>query len=442
MWLERIAIFGVPIAAVLLTVLLLLGPGRERTVIGVRAHGLLTPTSQELALRVRTVAHSGKRFRPIGREQLSLSVEHAGKTLGRWRGPTRPHGNAEVRISLTSPLPSGATIRVAIDDQAIATSSLRRKAVLATRPAETTNTPAIGSIGIHVPRRRALASFPEQLIISARIAAKPDDGEGNWPNLVLTATGAEVDKPERHGSAECSTASCLFHWTTHFTPRAPTACAAMSQLDHSGPSLQHSAPLPIAGGGWWLLPGAETSRRATLRASGPREHVWVSLYGRDGRHWGARVKTRIDRSGFSEAKVNLPPIPSGPFRLVASSDFIENPSTSWLLRPDLGQLDEAKLGLVFDTLPPKVKLEERRSQGARWPVFGLVLSAGLFELLYILYRARRSRARLRAHFETAKATGPQHALLTRPPLYWLVLASATLLAAFAALATLSLVVGR
>ncbi len=440
MWLERIAVFGVPIGAVLLTVLLLLGPGREQTVIGLRAHGLVTTGSEHIALRLRTMAHSGRRYRPVPRDSVELTVEHQGKSLGRWRGTTRPHGSAEAQIRLNSPLPPAAIVRVAIDGMVATTAAFKRSERLATLATREPKIPPTGQLTVHVPRGRALASFPERLQITAHV--KTDSVEPSWPQLSLASLGTEIDEPSHNGPPTCSGQSCVYRWTAHYTPHAPTAQLQLLLRTNNKTPWKQAVTLPIANGGWWLKPGAETSRRATLRASGPREHVWVSLYDRDGRRWGARVETRIDHSGFSEANVNLPPLPNGAFRLVASSDFAENPATSWTLAPHREPLAEVSLGLVFDTLPPKVSLEQRRSQNARWPVFGLVLSAGFFELLYLLYRSRQSGAKLRAHFKAVDAKAANETLMTRPPLYWLVLASASLVAAFAALATLSLVVGR
>jgi hypothetical protein len=280
------------------------------------------------------------------------------------------------------------------------------------------------------------------MVVSAHLRSDTRGAVPHWPNIVLSASGAEVDLATRAGTPDCSSDACVYRWRSHITPRAPAAELDVRIGADPKNARRWTFSVPIAGGGWWLAPGAEQTRRAVVRASGPREHVWLSIYGRAGRLWGARVAARIDKSGFSEATAELPPLPAGPLQLVAASDVSETPATRWSLRPTGERLGEAPLGLVFDTLPPRVSAEQRRGRRARWPVFGLVLAAGLFELLYVAYRARGSRNKLKAHFAAARAEGPVAALLVKTPLYWLVVASGSLVAAFAVLAALSLVVGR
>ncbi|HZO13765.1 MAG TPA: hypothetical protein VFB62_10925, partial [Polyangiaceae bacterium] len=96
--LDRLAIYGVPALAGLVTAAVLIGPGREQQVVGARVWGFVSQGAQSSALRVHTVLHYGGAYLSSAQDEIELTVEHEGRVLGSWRGATAESGLAEVVV--------------------------------------------------------------------------------------------------------------------------------------------------------------------------------------------------------------------------------------------------------------------------------------------------------------------------------------------------------
>lgn len=217
----------------------------------------------------------------------------------------------------------------------------------------------------------------------------------------------------------------------------------------SGELGRWQGQLPAQPGGIWIDPTlreTDAGPELLIRAATPREEAFLSLVSPQGRFFGAIVAMQTDDRGFSSARVVLPPLPQEAITILVSGGAGEAPAdtSAWPLRPRRGSVSRAYARLLVDGMPAAIAAEERRQTEARRPAYGLVLAAGLFELLYLWRRRRASRRRLSAHLTRAseKPDGEPDAqavaaMQQSMPLLWLTLLMGGLALMFAILAALT-----
>jgi hypothetical protein len=430
--LERLAIYGVPAFAGVVTALVLLGPGGEREVVGARAWGLCGKGARVCALRLHTVVHYSGAYLSVRRDDLEVLVEQGGRSLGRWTGSTPDSGLVEAMVRFDAPLGASARLRVRQGEDTLAEADFVTVEPLAPRaiaPLATTD-----AVTVRVPRGTLAPPFPEIVEVSART---PESDEA--PRLKAEGVGAElrvVGEPERR----CDEASCEHRWRLEAVANAPTAQLEIG-VTQGAEELHWRGELPVHNGAMWLDPASVGRGELAIEAPSPRSQAYLSLVTKEGRVWGAIVEMTTDLGGISRGSVPLGELPEGAATLVASSDAsAQAGAVGWPLRPELGTIDPPPLLRLVDGMPERVAAETARHQRSRRPAFGLVIAAGLFELLFLWRQNRLSRAQLELHLRGASRNldaAELRKLSGSMPLLWLSLLAGGLALAFAILAAVA-----
>lgn len=102
-----------PSVAVLATAALVLGPGRERPVVGARVWGVAAEGARAAAWRIETLERQfgSDRALPVG--ALELTVEQGGRPLATWVGDSGEDGIAEALFEVPEPLDGPLEVRIA-----------------------------------------------------------------------------------------------------------------------------------------------------------------------------------------------------------------------------------------------------------------------------------------------------------------------------------------
>lgn len=460
MW-DRVAIFGVPIVAGLVTAAVLLGPGQERAVLGARVRGVLVRSTQRYALRVQTLRHAGGRYQPVSLPALELEMVHPDQGPTRWTGRSGDGGTAEAMGSIERPLRGQIHLQVRWGEQLLAEGEvLTRDELEAGPPTEPLDGRQQGSlqVSVRLPRGQAVPPFPEPLEITVLdpSTATEQDREpqprhaARALSLQVQATGAtvaEVGAPERQ---RCGDDGCPTLWRTTVSAEAPTAEITITATTAGAERGSWQGALPVTIGRLWLAPNGLQQGSLHVRSAVVRQRAYVSLLTPGGRAWGAMVPLSADGRGFATGRLALPRIPEGPVLAVLSGDPAESAGATigWPLRPDEGSLPLEPLPVLLDGMPRVVAAERDRERSARRPAWGLILAAALFEVLYLFRRNRLAQAKLerdlgRPEPEDADGHGPSpspHSLgggPGSPTLLWLTILAALVLLAFVALAGLT-----
>jgi len=473
MKLDHVAIYGVPALAGAITALALLGPGSEQVVVGARIRGVLATGANRCAVRVHTVAHRAEVYHSMALGSVRREIEHDGAVIGSWEGATQKGGLAEAVAKLGQPLTGSTTLRLSSDGRALAEATVTVPPPLAIHgpPAPAVQTGQL-PITVLVPRGFTVPPFAERLVVSTvvpptqptpgpapdkdqapnRPAPSSEKGGGPVqtpeveppPLLATSAEGAEVRQIGRPIRQHCDSAGCRYQWQLEVTVTAPTAQLDLEVRTADGKISAWRGALPVQPGRMWLDPKATTHGELSVQAATPKEEAYVSLVGPTGRLWGGRAPLNADERGFSSGTLGLPELPSGPLMVLLSSDASEPMDTTvaWPLRPELGSVEARPLALLADGMPALIAQEQDRRSKARRPAYGLVLTAGLFELLFLWRRGRMTRSRLRSHLRKASLTpagakldhATVEAVAKGTPLLWLMLMSGGLALAFAILA--------
>ncbi len=448
MKLDHVAIYGVPVLTGAITAAALLGPASERPVTGARIYGVMTAGAEICAVRIHTVTHRGDLYQSTSLPSLQLSIDSGGAPVGRWEGGSERGGLAEAVVALDSPLGSSARLRLSAEGQSLAEGTIPLPAAL---PAHGPPAPEVQEESLRIevlsPRGVAVSPFPEVLQVSTWVpvegAVEPPPPE-RPPLLAATADGAEVRQLGQPRRLPCEPTRCAYRWQLEVTPVAPTVQLALEVRTAQGMISAWRGAVPVLNGRMWVDPEAAARGELRLRAATPKEEAFLSVLGEAGRLWGAVVELKTDKQGFSSGSLPVPPLPAGPLVVAVSSDLSE-PETStiiWPLRPALGGVEPRPMVLLADGLPGAIAAEDDRRAKARRPAYGLVLAAGLFELLYLWRRGRQTRRRLQNHLRSASETpeGAQldeatvEAVTGSAPLVWLILLTGGLVLTFAFLA--------
>lgn len=422
------AIYGVPVLAGAVTAAVLLGPGRARPVDGVQIWALVAEGARRVNLDVSTVRHEAGLMRSAPHDGLAIELTRGERVLGSFHGSTAPDGHLDANLELAEPARERLGLRLRAGGRRVTETELAVRAPLSVeprRPVEVAGTPRLL---VSLPRGFAVPEMPEQLEVRVLTEAGSEP-----PTLEVTADGARVEPPEARGQS-CDGA-CETRFTVTFVANATSTTLSVTAR-HEGSATRWHGAIPLAPGRIWLHPDARPLR---LRAPYPVAVAHVTLLSRHGQIWGREVAMTTDAHGFSSGEVAAPAWldQTSPLALLAASEPHDTAGAHWPLTPG-DRLVPARPQLVLDTLPAAIAAEEARWRAARRPAYGLVLAAGLFELLFLAHRTRRSSRSFQRHLEGSEiAPETARALESRTPLWWLSVLTLGLVLAFVVLAGLA-----
>jgi hypothetical protein len=441
--LDRFAVYGVPILAGLVTALVLLGPGRERPVMGARAYGTPCEGASSWALRVEILGYLAGRYYPLPAE-VDVELRSGAVRLGAWTGRTADEGIADALGPLTHSSRDPIDLAVRSRGRLLASGRLALGPRLAALPpASPLDGEAHGPLDVRAVLARGVTvpAIPEPLgiqIAVPRSSVPPEGAAGPAPTLSLSATGASVDSPGEPTHVGCDETSCRFVWTTAIEVQAPAAELTVGATLADGRTGSWRGSVPVLLGGMSIDPASVARGALLVRSSVPRRRAYVSLLAPTGRIWGAALALADAGDGRAQGQIPLPALPDGPVLAVVSSDPFEPAlaAVGWPLRPALGSLPQLQPAMLVDGLPAAVQQETSRRAAARRQACAFILAAGVLDLAYLWRRYRASRKRL-AELEAASAE-PNAAIGTPLGLWWVVMLGAGLALAFLALAALAL----
>ncbi|MBW2525048.1 MAG: hypothetical protein JRI23_12770 [Deltaproteobacteria bacterium] len=409
--LDRLAIYGVPIFAGLIVAAVLLGPGQERAVAGARVRGVLCRPATRFAFRLETLRHHRGRYEPAPSHALRLELASGGRVVGRWEGASDDAGIAEAAGPLDAELADGARISLWSGEAPLCDAPTRpREALQRIAWASAAERRAAEPVQVDVvlPRQVAVPSFPEPLRIDVIVGAPAGDGRETRaaPPLVRAEmSGGELSPlgdPEQRHLAEVG-------WSYRYRPtlRVQALAAELTVIatTAAGRVGRWHGPLPVAPGGLWLAPDGLARGRLQVESATPRTEAYLSLLDPSGRVWGAVLPLSPSPPGGARGGVSLPELPSRPWVAVVSSDATESEgaTVAWALEPERHTLAPARMEVLVDGMPTAIAAERARVRAVRRPAYGLILAAGLYELLYLLQRNRRSGEALRRRMRKVAA---------------------------------------
>jgi hypothetical protein len=396
---DRLALHGVPVAAGVITAVMLLGPARERPALGARVDGYPVVGSERVSFRVATLEHRAEGYRDVALEGVRVDLRDAGGILG-----SAEVAAGEVVVPLLRPLAGSARVRVSAGEHVLADGELTAHPLLdVSEPPAYIEESRAFRLSVVVTRGQLLPEFPETLRVEVSGPSLAD------PRLVAEARGGDarvVAGPTRR----CQDERCRFDWSIEATARSPSLEVELTVRDGDAERARASTPLPVLPGGVWLDP-TRRGNVVSLRSSIAREPAYLSVVGPHGRVWGTQVAMALDDSGFAGAEVALPLVDFPSVRaLRVSSDATEpdDATVSWPLGRE--NVAAGALDRIADGMPAAIAAERERRAAARRPAFGLVLAAAVFELGYLAWRARRSRRDLASRLDPALLEAPLSAV--------------------------------
>jgi len=432
---DRVATVGVPVAAGAMTAAVLLGPAEERPAVGVRVYGALAGGARVCAFRIEGVEYLEGVRRPEALRDLSVALRDAeGSALCEWRGGTDARGLTETQARTRRPLEAGESVGLEVttgrSPSVLASAQVTVSAPAERLPPPTWSIPGPPAMTITLPRGHVVPELPETVLLAI---VGPD---GARPTLSLSTTGAEHEDTRPHKTG-CDGPICRYVAEIAVVARAPTVRLAVdATLD--GATSHWEGDLPIVPGGAWLDRTALTQGMLKVRSAVPQDELFVSKYDVTGRLWGAAIPMTTDDRGFSEGEL-VPPggVDDGAILYRLASDPTEIPESTigWPgLRMEL--LSGVPMRRLADGMPAAIAAEEARMERTRMPVFGLVIAAGLFEVLYLLRRYRRQGRALDEHLREELHAAPT-GIRARTPVALLTFLSAILVLAFFILAAVA-----
>jgi hypothetical protein len=412
--LGRAATTVLPTLTVVVTALVLLGPGKPRAATGARVWGAPAPEARSaapaeggarLALRIEGVRrHYGVDDAAAGL-QMTLEVRAADEIAGAWTGTTGPDGIAEALVSLARPQAGPLSIRIADGERVFAEGPIAPgpRGLPAARPTAIGGTER-GDMAVRVEAARGIMASPFEEEI--RVSAGKLGGEASVE--VVSAFGAEV-QPERAAFGEGGRAALRVKALAHNVE------LSLKVKDGAGKEGAWEGYLPIVPGAMWLdpqgLPG-----ELRIASPAPRERAYVSLFSEEGRVFGAVVPLSKAASGFHAGSVPLPePLRSAKaLQVVIAGDPYEQGAgtAAWPIAPPEGKASPPRVALLLDGVPRAEAREMERASGARRVGVMLVGAAAIAEVLLLVLRSRAAQRKLEAHFAgAAESAGERERLL-------------------------------
>jgi hypothetical protein len=303
---------------------------------------------------------------------------------------------------------------------------------------------------VELVRGVAVPSFPEplRLEVTTPVAEGDDPGPApEAPTVSIEARGASVSALRTPEQRRLPGSGWLHRWNLTVEVKALTAELAVVAETTEHLRGRWEGRLAVAPGGLWLAPADAASGQLEVRSATPRRFAFLSLLGASGRLWGASLRLHADESGYARAQLPLPPTLDEPRVAVLSSDPTESDgaTVAWPLVADSPPLTPVRLQVLVDGMPATIDADRARATAARRPAYGLILAAGAFEVLFLLYRNRRTRNQLRQRMRRLAAAsgegGALEASVSRlagsPGLLWLTVLAGGVALAFVVLAAVA-----
>lgn len=383
--LGRLATYVVPVAAVLITVLVLLGPGSTRPALGARVLGLPVAGEKTLALRLEGVRrlHLLDDAAPLGEVLVEATdgptpLPPAPSTIGR-------DGVGEVVLRADAPLAGPLLLRVRRGELVLAEGPLElRPEKPLPRGTGALSGAASGDLALRVvaTRGQLAAPFPEEVRIEVAGTA--------GATIEASAPGAEItpDKvtTDAHGKALVTV-----------KPLAHTVELTVSARAPDGRSGRWEGLLPVVPGAIWL-DRSRPSAALVLVSPAPRDSAYLSFVDPAGRRLlGAIVPMARDAEGFHRGAFTLAGDAAARAAMLVVAPDAEERSEStvaWPLQPPEGALRPPALELLLDGVPDAEAREQSRAARARRAALGVVGASALFEILLLFFRSKRAQREL------------------------------------------------
>jgi hypothetical protein len=385
--LRRHWIVLVPAAATVFVAAVLLGPGRERPVVGVRLLAAASADGAIRSLRIETVQRGEPSERPMSTDELALQGPD-GSTL--WSGATGPEGIAEA--SLGSPLGLEDEVIVSRQGRVIAEGSLaapKREAPVITSAIA----PGVqnGELAVSVEVLRGV------LVPSIRddIRVLVTDAKGRPVTSKVLIRGSSVEPAEASVDAPNGVAALPV------TVLAPPASIEVRAEEACGPSARSGelrAELPVAMGSTWIRPSSDAGRLDVVSPA-PRTSAFLSLYDETGRIGGGIVALREGQDGYHHGSLDLPEGIDLLSVVVASDPHEKGASTvAWPAPGHTGRAVAPRVAVALDGVPAAVMAEKRRISRVRTIATVVLSLAAAIEVALLLWTRRRSKGALAREF--------------------------------------------
>jgi hypothetical protein len=406
--LHRLAVYVVPTAAVATVAFVLLGPGARRPAVGVRVHGVPADGTSVLALRLVGVQRLSGVDDAIPVDGLTVTASAGGQALAPWSGATDADGVAEARLEAASPLHGPVDVVVKRGEVVLAEGvvALPRTARHSFQLATLRGTQR-GELFIRVDALRGLFAAP---------FADGADVQVLLPGGVPAGAGVEVKAELTGGNVTPKSAQTDGRGMVRLLiePLAQTVDLAIDAVApkpaegaEPGRKGHWEGALPVGTGTIWLdVARWEAERALRLVAPTKRTAAYLSVYGENGRVFGAVVPLAQDDRGLFGGSVTLPELrqPRLLYAVVAADPLEQGAGTAaWPVTPAVGAPAAVPLQTLLDGLPAADRRESARVVRARRGGMLVLAVAMLLEVALLLFGARASRQRLETHLDRVLA---------------------------------------
>lgn len=402
----RAALSLVPALAVLAVGALVLGPGRERAILGARVWGVPAEGSARAAWRIETTERQLGEDRPVALDALELSVAQAGRPIAAWAGVSGADGMTEVLLEGREPFAGRVDLRLARGASVLAEGAI----ALERRPAPELRRRAVeghaeGAIALSVEIERGILASPfaGAVVARASLAGKP----AAEVTLRVTAEGAQLVDAGPLRTGEDGAVRIGLRPTWH---------SIELHIDAAGPpdaSGSWEGTLPVKPGALWL---SADPRRVAIASPVPRERAYVSGLGEHGRVFGAIVPLARAESGLFEGELPVAALEQRGVRaLTVAGDAAEAGAgtVTWPLQGTEGVASAPRLELLLDGMPSAERAEKKRASSARFAATAVALAAALFEAALLVLHSRASQAALAAHLASVSEDDADRAAAAR-----------------------------
>jgi hypothetical protein len=406
--LHRLAVYVVPTAAVATVAFVLLGPGARRAAVGVRVHGVPADGTSVLALRLVGVQRLSGVDDAVPVDGLTVTASAGGQAVPPWSGATDADGVAEARLEAAAPLHGPVDVVVKRGEVVLAEGRIalgrtaRHSFQLGTiRGAQR------GDLFIRVDAVRGLFAAPFADVADVQVLLPGGAPAGAGVEVKAELTGGNVT-PESAQTDARGMVRFLIEPLAQTVDLAIDATAAGSaQGAGPGKTGHWEGALPVGTGTIWLDASRwEAERALRLVAPTKRSAAYLSVYGENGRVFGAVVPLARDERGLFGGSVTLPELrqPRLLYAVVAADPLEQGAGTAaWPVTPAVGAPTAVPLQTLLDGLPAADRRESGRVVRARRGGMLVLGIAMLLEVALLLFGARASRQRLETHLDRALA---------------------------------------
>lgn len=404
--LHRLAIYVVPSVAVATVAFVLMGPGARRAAVGVRVLGVPADGTSVLSLRIIGVQRLAGADDAVAVDGLVVSASAGSRALPAWSGATDADGVAEARLEAPAPLQGPVDVTVKRGEVVLAEGRI----ALARTPRHSFQLATVrgavrGELGVRVDALRGMFAAP---------FADEADVQVTLPGGAPAGAGVEVKAALAGGVVTPATATTDARGKVRLRIE-PLAQTVELSIDVSGAPTGGGAgmtghwegALPVGTGSIWL-DGSRWDTERTVRLVAPtrRGSAYLSVYGENGRVFGAAVPLTADERGFFAGTVTLPELrqPRLLYTVVAADPLEQGAGTAaWPLAPPVGAPSMVPLETLLDGVPAADRRESARVVAARRAGMLVLGVAMLLEVTLLLFAARTSRQRLESHLDRALA---------------------------------------